>query len=480
MWSTRIRTLQALRIASLALPLVVSIDAAMSVALDPSPPSPSPVGTPVAWTATVSDADPGALVYRVSAGSSGADIHVVRDFAPQNTLSWTASEREGLYQVEVSVLNRGTGELTTATQTYEFTSRLSGAAPVISATAHPLVFLYSAPECSASSRMRVGFQSPEGWLQYTPYKACQPGSSMNFYLAGMRPETGYSVTYVIDTGGVPVAGPVQKITTPEAPLDMPEYTVVKAPPAGSANGILLQSAFGDPVATDLYGNLVWSYSGGLNFMTRPEPGGTFFGIVEDAAADPSGQILREFDLAGNTLRETNAEQISVQLAALGQPPITAFHHEVRGLPDGSVLALASVEKILTGVQGPGPVDVLGDMILVLDRNLQVLWAWNAFDHLDPYRMAILKETCTAGAGSACPPLRLAERANDWLHGNSLQLTPDGHILYSARHQDWVIKIDYENGQGTGNVIWRLGNGGDFQLFGSGAQPWFSHQHDANF
>ena len=473
-WAAR-----AARVASLALPLVVSLHAAMSVALDASLPSPAPVGAVVTWSASVPDASPGTLAYRFSARPAGGEMQVVRDFGPLNTLDWTASEREGLYEVEVSVQNRDTGELATASQVYEFTSRLSDATPVISATAHPLVFLYSAPECPAGSRMRVAFSSPEGFVQYTPYKACEPGFSMNFYLAGMRPETEYTVSHMIDGGGVPAGGPVLKITTPAAPTGLPEYTVVKPPPAGSANGILLQSTFGDPVATDLYGNIVWSYAGGLNFLTRPEAGGTFFGIIENSAADASGEILREFDLAGNTLRETNAEQINAQLAALGQSPISAFHHEVRGMPDGFILALATTEKILTDVQGPGPMDVLGDMILVLDHNLQVVWAWNAFDHLDPYRMATLGETCNQTAGG-CPPLRLAEQANDWLHGNALQLAADGNILYSARHQDWVMKIDYQNGQASGDVLWRLGKDGDFQLVSAQGGSWFSHQHDANF
>ena len=58
--------------------------------------------------------------------------------------------------------------------------------------------------------------------------------------------------------------------------------------------------------------------------------------------------------------------------------------------------------------------------------------------------------------------------------------PDGNILYSIRNQDWVIKIDYENGAGSGNVLWHLGNAGDFQIVSSDPSPWFSHQHDANF
>ena len=50
-----------------------------------------------------------------------------------------------------------------------------------------------------------------------------------------------------------------------------------------------------------------------------------------------------------------------------------------------------------------------------------------------------------------------------------------------RHQNWVAKVDYQNGAGTGNVIWRLGEGGDFKLVG-GVDPtdWFYAQHDVTF
>src|SRR5262249_34989105 len=117
---------------------------------------------------------------------------------------------------------------------------------------------------------------------------------------------------------------------------------------------------------------------------------------------------------------------------------------------------------------------------VLDSNLQVVWAWDAFDHLDPHRAAILSESCTFPATVACSNFYLASTANDWLHGNGLQLTPDGNILYSVRHQDWIVKIDYPNGGGTGDILWRMGVGGDFQISSPSVSPWFSHQHDPNF
>jgi hypothetical protein len=43
-----------------------------------------------------------------------------------------------------------------------------------------------------------------------------------------------------------------------------------------------------------------------------------------------------------------------------------------------------------------------------------------------------------------------------------------------------VKIDYRNGAGTGDILWRLGLGGDFQISSPDVYPWFSHQHDPNF
>ena len=47
-------------------------------------------------------------------------------------------------------------------------------------------------------------------------------------------------------------------------------------------------------------------------------------------------------------------------------------------------------------------------------------------------------------------------------------------------QNWVLKIDWKNGKGTGKILWRLGEGGDFKAISDDPDPWFSFQHDAGF
>jgi hypothetical protein len=203
-------------------------------------------------------------------------------------------------------------------------------------------------------------------------------------------------------------------------------------------------------------------------------------IANDPTSTPDrGQILREIDLAGNTVRETYASQITDHLAAQGQLGITGFNHDAIRLPNGHTLVLCSQERMYpAGTQGAKTaVDILGDAIVDLDENWNVAWSWSAYDHLDVNRPAILGETCYSQAG--CPEILLAPQANDWLHANALNYQPDsGNILLSIRHQDWVTKIDYANGKGTGKVLWNLGLGGDFSIQSTDPYPWFSHQHDA--
>ncbi len=473
--------------------LLVTVSAAasaMSVSLSPSVDTPAPLGTLVTFTAMTAGADAGALSYRFRTRYTGAhsrrhaldpDFRTVVDYGPKSTFDWTTIEHEGSYEVEASVKNSLTGETARSTTTVAFTRLAAKAAPVVRPTAHPLVFIYSAPECPDGGRMRVRFQSADGVARNTPWLACDSRFTRNFYLAGMRSNTAFSAKHTVETRtGASIDGPAVSFTTGgvavQAPVAMPLST-----PVPSDAGILLQSVINSrPIATDLNGNLLWFGPEGLSLLTRANSGGTFLAVHEDGSQPPAAQFVREFDLAGVTLAETNAARVNEQLVTMSVHSITSFHHEAIRLPDGKYLVLAGSERILTGVQGDGPIDVLGDTILVLDRNLQVLWAWDAFDHLDPGRAATLQETCSYPATLACSTFYGAGNANDWLHGNGLQLTPDGNILYSVRHQDWVVKIDYRNGAGTGDILWRLGRDGDFTLTSGDSTDWFSHQHDPQF
>jgi arylsulfate sulfotransferase len=128
------------------------------------------------------------------------------------------------------------------------------------------------------------------------------------------------------------------------------------------------------------------------------------------------------------------------------------------------------------------VDIVGDIVVELDEDFQVVSVWNAFDHMDLGRKATSTETCKEGpGGGGCTPIFLAPEANEWLHSNSLNFIPStGDFLISMPAQNWVAKIEWRNGKGSGKVLWRLGEQGDFKPISTDAHPWFSAQHDAGF
>src|SRR5262249_55117668 len=220
------------------------------------------------------------------------------------------------------------------------------------------------------------------------------------------------------------------------------------------------------LATDLMGNVEWYYdprAPGLPaaFATSLVPGGTVLMLNGGI----SSNVLREVDLAGDTLRETNVNALNAQLAARGQHPISNINHDAQRLPDGQTAILAQTVRTVD-ISGT-PQQYQGDMVIVLDENFQITWTWDPFDFLDVARGPIHEPT-------SGPTV-------DWTHGNAVNWSPsDGNLVVSLRNQDWVIKIDYQGGTGDGHIIWRLGRGGDFTINSQDSYPWFSHQHNAHY
>ncbi|MGA2600486.1 MAG: aryl-sulfate sulfotransferase N-terminal domain-containing protein, partial [Bryobacteraceae bacterium] len=333
-----------------ALAAGANLEATITIALAPTTSTPSsalanpsaPLGTLVHWSTTVTDTGSGTLWYRFRAaeqaphsrGTTATVYQTIVDYGPTNSLDWTEMDHEGAYAIEASVEDTTTGETATAVVPFTFTTRLADATtPVISPTANPLVFLYSAPGCKEGSQMLVQFQSPDGVVTKTPYQACHSRTSMNFYLAGMRAQTTYQVQHTISTGANTTQGPALTVTSGSITITPPSYNVYMPAASASNGGILFQCGLEVPtLATDLAGNVVWYYTGPITFTTRAIAGGYFLGIYENDTTDPSHEYFAKFDLAGNILAETNAARVNQQLAALGRHPIDAFHHEARQLP----------------------------------------------------------------------------------------------------------------------------------------------------
>ncbi len=325
------------------------------------------------------------------------------------------------------------------------------------------------------------------WSQPAP----DAGAPLSIFVAGMLASTQYHMRAVVNApGGAQIFDVDHTFTTLAMPnAEVPVVTATTTPGATPQPGIELLDVVSSGAAStrplaafDLSGNLLWSYpqSGSSEDVLQGMyllPNGHFLITISQASSGtldtnpvPPGTIyvLREFDLAGNTIRQESLDALNASLLSAGFN-ITAgsFHHDVIALPNGHWIALANTLQPCTGRPecATNP-NILGDVLVDLapqpDGTFLPVWVWNAFDHLDVTRA----------------PMGVA----DWTHSNAILYSPDdGNLLLSSRHQNWIIKIDYNNGQGLGNIIWRLGYQGDFSLLG-GTDPtdWFYAQHGISF
>jgi hypothetical protein len=260
---------------------------------------------------------------------------------------------------------------------------------------------------------------------------------------------------------------------------VPQLTVTDPTPGLSPSpGIELLDLIGVPTnqvvaaAIDLQGNLVWYYDWDNPGNEIPSPikllsnGHMKIVIGTDTGADVyPASVVREIDLAGNTIAELTLPQLNNALVAAGSSIVAlGFHHDFALLPNGHTIYIVSQQEDFTDLPGlPGTTTVTGDSLVDVDPNGNVTWAWSTFDHFDidyhPYGFP------------------------DWTHSNAVIYSgTDGNLLLSSRNVSWITKIDYRNGQGTGDVLWRLGPNGDFDLVGSliapnpGPSDWFYNQH----
>ena len=489
------------------------LDAAVQVSASVSLPSPQPVGTLVAINASAVDTNLGPVTYRFEIAAPGStSFGLVRDFSLTDNYSWYPTTPEGDYQIRVTARDFLAGETSQVVIPFTLTSRIVGGQAALTLSNHPMVALFSAPPCAAGSSVRVKFaRTGTQAVSYTDYRPCA-STSTNFLIAGMYPSTSYTMNYQVLTGTRVTQGPVAlSVVTGSPPTgtQLGRAVVVAPPTSQSSPERLVLIGYSAPLVATAYdkgGRLMWYYAGpgSGGQLVRPLAGGTML-VISSGPGTGTGfygpnatrqQLLREVDLAGNILHEISADRVSEMLQALGKDPIGRFNHDAIRLANGHTVALADAQRAFPkGTQGATTaIDVIGAVIVDLDQDWNLTWNWTAFDHagggtqLDINRAAIRGEKCPYNVNhqtpAGCPPVLLPgfQVASDWLHSNALDLMPDGSLLMSIRDQDWVVKIDYANGTGGGNLLWRMGVDGDFTFINNlgDPYPWFSAQHEAAF
>lgn len=351
----------------------------------------------------------------------------------------------------------------------------------VAATQNPLVAAYTVviPN-GASAQVQFGKDTSYGlntWAVTPP-----TGGTQTILVAGMRASTTYHMQatttlangtqvkdadHAFQTGAIPAAQ-LPNITTELTGAGTPSPGVELMGLVPNATSINQLAA----LATDLSGNVIWYYA--MPTGAYPEPikllpnghmlmlalGGSACGQGSAPNATCSLDDAREIDLAGNIINDVTVSQVNQSLSNIADFQITQFTHDILELPNGHLIILCIVPKIVNGVTGiPNGTIITGNAVVDWDPTASaVVWAWSVYDHLSyshaPYGI------------------------NDWTHGNALfYSTDDGNILLSLRNQNWILKLNYQDGSGDGSILWHFGPGGDFTLpNGQAPIEWNYGQH----
>jgi len=172
----------------------------------------------------------------------------------------------------------------------------------------------------------------------------------------------------------------------------------------------------------------------------------------------------EVDMLGRVIRCWSGPEGATELPYL--------HHIPDEMPSGNVLWLGLEVRSISGYQTPEGEkshNVVGDVVLELTPDDQVVNQWKILDIRDPH---YYKTGFHTGFWDMHFPGAVGG-TKDWSHGNSVEYSAvDDSLIVSLCKLDWVVKID----RLTGKLLWRLGENGDFALKGGG--EWFSNQHAA--
>jgi hypothetical protein len=425
----------------------------------------------------------------VSTGSCGAQLAPAASCAVMVSYTPTVASAPA---TQNAVLNLGFGDVPAGIPQTVALSGTSAALPAgqVTATNNPQVALYTMTlPFPGSMTVNFGKDTTYGlktWAQSTP----ESGGQVSIFVAGMQATTTYHMQAAVQlANGISANDVDHSFTTQAVPANMKgNFTATTAPGMTPQSGVELLNPLDGNVSgvlvTDLAANILWAYAspGGSSGYTQGVkllPNGDFLmaiganssnGLTQNLPAYTIAEI-REVNLGGNTVREISIADLNAALTtatcAECNVNLYTFHHDVEPLPNGHWLVLANTAMNLSSTTKPAltnmaPAYVLGDVIVDLDENLNPVWVWNEFNHMDPNRHPYMFP--------------------DWTHTNAVTYSPDdGNILVSIRHQNWVVKVDYEDGKGSGAILWRLGEGGDFTLKG-GTDPtdWQYAQHMPNF
>lgn len=219
------------------------------------------------------------------------------------------------------------------------------------ATTNPQVAFYVVNTTAAAS-VSIDFGKTTSYgLQTLTRSTPQGGGQARIFVAGLQANSTYHMRATIRyADGTTVEDADHVFTTGSYPAGtLPPLTASPAVGHDPQPGVEIvneQVANGEIAAVDLQGNLLWAYlpaSIGSAYWNAPKllPDGDFIAIAADVSSvaltktppATDADLVREFDLAGDTVKQITMDQLNTELAAYGPAEWTLDrhrqHHEER-------------------------------------------------------------------------------------------------------------------------------------------------------
>ena len=457
------------------------------------------------------DATPDDPATTVAAGTDGADETGAATSDDGSEDTGDAEPAETTSETTVATTDTTTADMTTAP---DDEPELLGAAAVPAAD----VPLAAAVKLEFDRPVQVQLTATSGDHVVETGLTAEPSAQPIVPLVGMRSDRTYDITIEAVVDGEAVEFPSETpltFDTPPLPDWMPAHRVTSDPSRVAPGITIIESSPNrppvDPATTtttgapdgpdgpepvyptavaigyDPEGEIVWYYTnqglGGIEQTDR----GTFI-----AHYGPFG--AREFDMLGNVIghwrpsfADGNGTYNPGGLPDGNEgdvPPITvdpdwvelrSFHHEVRTMPNGNLLALSTTLHELTPEQraaicpdDPVEFTAVSDVVVEFTPEGEALRTWDLFDVVDVVEFPG-SDMCATDGG-----LFASQVNRDWTHANAVVYDPERDaILISSRHTDQVIALDHLDVEGPQSQLrWIIGAGATMPL--DGDEPY--HQH----
>jgi len=346
----------------------------------------------------------------------------------------------------------------------------TGVSPIVDAvtvTANPNNVLSAVVTASVrdADKLRISYQAQGSTaVSSTPEVVISSPETITLPVFGLRPETSYSLwVTALTTGGKSTDSPQLSLQTGSLPTYLPVFSVERPGNPQPGYTMVAWTATNFGTAPDLFsdqnaalivdqnGQVAWykELPGHVVLDWQRQPDGNYTAAA-DQAVPWTTESYRQFDKLGNQLRTWSVPG-----------DIWIDDHELRVLPNGDALFFATNARTmdLTNYGGQPDTLVLGNLLIRVSSSDQLVFQWDAFDHLP--------------AIDDLDPLIDPTGDNvDWTHGNAIDVTADGNYLMSFRNISQVVKIDSRSGA----VLWKLGGSdGDFTFLDDPLHG-FSLQH----